>query len=77
MSAAARWRQLGAGRARACGVGAALPSIYERGGGAALREGSLKPLPNPSWKDSFLLPLGNHCSSLTFQTSRLTFNFEL
>src|SRR3954462_3671725 len=49
-------------------------------GGAALGEGSLNPYPNPKLerrKDSFLLPLGNYCSSLTFQTSLLTFNLVL
>ena len=55
--------------------GQPLPSIYERG--AALGGVSLNRLLNPSWKDSLLLPLGNYCSSLTFQTSLLTFNIEL
>ena len=61
MAAAAR---LG-GRGWLCGLGAPLPSIYEREG--SLGEGSLysSPTPSPCWlvvegkKDSFLSPLGH------------------
>src|SRR3954468_15170513 len=48
--------------------------------GGSLGRGEFESIPKPKLdrrKNSFLLPLGNYCSSLTFQTSLLTFNLEL
>ena len=57
----------------------ASPPLYLWEGGH-LGRGEFESYPKPKLerrKDSFLLPLGNHSSSLTFQTSLLTFHLEL
>ena len=66
------------GRAGSCRVWGSPPPLFMRGGSLGRGEFESKPKPKlDRRKDSFFLPLGNHCSSLTFQTSLLTFNLEL